>query len=61
MRRVTDKDIPRLLPHVGSWVLIRKSTGDVIGEVQRSDKAMLKSFNADNIEIKPIDQHLGGK
>ena len=58
MRRVTDKDIPKLKPQDGSWFLIRRSTGEVITEVFRDNKAVLKSLNADNVEIKTATNHL---
>ena len=58
MRRVTDKDIPNLAPHEGSWVLIRIESNEVIGEISKSDKGKLKALNADNVKILTITQHL---
>jgi len=58
MKRVTDKDIPELKPHVGSWIIVRKETNKVVGEVQKANRRVLKSLNADTLNIIPADKHL---
>ena len=58
MKRVTDRDIPKLDHYSGSWFIIRTKSNEVITEIMKADKAMLKSFNADNITILTAFEHL---
>lgn len=56
MRRVQLSEIPSLEHHCNSWVVIRKSDGQAIGEFY--SRIALTNFNADQVEIKTTAQYL---
>ncbi len=55
-RGVDDRDIPELEHHSGSWVVVRNSDGQSIGEF--TCRKNLHRFNAEQVTIKTIAQYL---
>lgn len=49
--------VPALEPHCGSWILTRRATGEVIGEVY--DRAHVVRFNPATVLIETAAQYLG--
>lgn len=48
--------IPELRPHEGSWIAIRRASGEVIGEF--FDRRNVARFNPATVEIRTIGDHL---
>jgi hypothetical protein len=49
--------IPKLEPHCGSWVISRRSTGEVIGEF--FDRRIVERFDQSKCLIETAAQYLG--
>ncbi len=48
--------IPALEPWCGSWIVVRRATGEVIGEF--FDRAAVERFNPATCEVRTAQQHL---
>lgn len=48
--------IPALEHHCNSWIVIRKATGEVIGEFY--DRRNVERFNPDKVTIQTAAQYL---
>lgn len=48
--------IPALEPHCGSWIVVRRATGEVVGEF--FDKASVERFDPAVCEVRTAQQHL---
>lgn len=57
MRAITASDIPPLEPYCGSWIVVRRSDGQPIGEF--FNRRNLHHFNAERVTIKTAAQYLG--
>lgn len=57
---MTHLDLPELEPHCGSWVIVRRATGEPVCEIQRSSRRLATWFRADRVVAVPVTQWLGG-
>lgn len=50
--------VPDLAPHVGSWAVIRRATGECVLEIHRSRLSVAEKVNQDAYKLVPIDEYL---
>src|SRR5690606_23787732 len=50
-------DIPPLPPHVGSWMIVDRTTGKAVTEIFKDSKA-IKFLNRDKYDAVPADKYL---
>lgn len=48
--------IPSLEPHCGSWIVVRRATGEVVGEF--FERASVERFDPAVCEVRTAQQHL---
>lgn len=52
--------LPELEPHCGSWVIVRRDTGEAVCEIQRGSRRLAGYFRPDRVVALTTAQWLGG-